>query len=177
VPLFCVSDTIVNVQISSELAPNLPHSLFVSSNGAPSSPEAIIISSLCGIVTYRPDPNGDECKSGATRCAIAQHPDYSLVNASSKAKPGEIVTVYPCGIGQTDPTVASGAPTPLQPVPASVEPIVTLDNQQVDILYASLTPTGPGFYQINFKAPDTSGLGNLQLIVKQGDVTPVSGTP
>ncbi len=43
---------------------------------------------------------------------IAQHSDYSLVNASSPAHPGESLMIYLVGMGATNPAVPSDTPAP-----------------------------------------------------------------
>jgi uncharacterized protein (TIGR03437 family) len=102
---------------------------------------------------------------------IAQHTDYSLVTASSPAHPGEPLTIYLAGMGPTSPSVSSGNPTPIQLVPVSVQPMLTLDGQNCTIQYAGLTPSGIGLYQINFTVPSNARSGNLNLVVTQSGVT------
>ena len=78
--------------------------------------------------------------------------------------------IYLAGMGATNPSVASGVPTPSQLVPTVVQPTVTLDSQDASIVYAGLTPTGIGLYQIDFTVPTNARSGNLNLIVTQNGV-------
>ena len=73
-------------------------------------------------------------------------------------------------MGATNPPVASGQATPLQLVPTTVQPTVTLDGQPVSYAYAGLTPTGIGLYQINLTVPASARSGNLDLVVTQNGV-------
>ena len=51
-----------------------------------------------------------------------------------------------------------------------IQPTVTLDSQDTSIVYAGLTPTGIGLYQIDFTVPTNARSGNLNLIVTQNGV-------
>jgi uncharacterized protein (TIGR03437 family) len=158
-PLFYVSPYppgLLDVQIPAELTPNQQYQLIVVANNAYTLPETI------DAVPYQPGvaslPDGS---------AIAQHGDYTLVNATSPAKPGENLVIYLAGMGATNPAVPSGAATPLQAVPAAVQPTVTVDGQNATVLYAGLTPTGVGLYQINFTVPPNARTGTLNLVINQ----------
>ncbi len=159
-PLYYVNPGLLNVQIPFELAPNRQYSILVSSNGALTVPQTIDVVGLQpGMAAY------------ADGSVIAQHfPSYSLVNAASPAAPGESLVIYLVGMGPTNPSVASGNPTPLQSVPAITQPTVTVDGQPANVLYAGLTPTGIGLYQINFTVPANARSGSLNLVVTQNGV-------
>ena len=160
VPLFYVSDQLLNVEVPAELTPNKPYSLIVSSNGALSLPESIDVTPLQPGVAQFQDGTVIAQISGTT----------TLITASNPAKPGQALTIYLAGMGATTPAVQSGKPTPLQLVPANVQPKVTLDGQDVTYAYAGLTPTGIGLYQINLTVPMNARAGNLDLVVSQNGV-------
>ena len=88
--------------------------------------------------------------SGTSDGAIL-HGDYSLVNAASPAKKGEIVSMYLTGLGALTNPVADGfgatavnaAKTPLQ---------VLVNGLTATVSYAGLSVL-PGLYQINFQIP------------------------
>jgi uncharacterized protein (TIGR03437 family) len=111
-------------------------------------------------------------------CApIVTHADGSMVSATAPAKAGEVVVAYAVGLGQTNPPSLTGqpatsaAPTAGQilldfnyrpnalaskPLPSSQGP-----------LYAGVTPTSVGLYQINFRIPpvpaDTPACADVSL--------------
>jgi hypothetical protein len=109
------------------------------------------------------------CGNPAGICVT--HADGSLVTAGSPAHPGEIVVIYAHGLGQTDPAVPTGQPTPTpapvvtnhiflqfdfnsnagpkSPSTNPLEPPVNLPE------FAGLTPGEVGLYQVNVKIPDT----------------------
>jgi uncharacterized protein (TIGR03437 family) len=159
-PLYFISGTVMAVEIPFELTSPQQSAAVASVNGALSN----VIT-----VTVVPVQPGIAVRTDGT--AEAQHLDYSLITSTSPAKPGETVIIYLAGMGATNPSVASGMPTPPQLVPTVVQPTVTLDSQNVSIVYAGLTPTGIGLYQIDFTVPMNARSGNLNLIVTQNGVT------
>jgi uncharacterized protein (TIGR03437 family) len=161
VPLFYVSPGQLDIQVPFELTPNRQYTAIVSANGALSLPETL------NIVPAQPG-----MAANVDGSVIAQHAaDYSLVTASHPAQPGEPLIIYLAGMGATNPAVASGTATPIQLVPASVQPTVSVDGQPTAIAYAGLTPGGVGLYQINFTVPSNARSGSLTLVVMQGGVS------
>jgi uncharacterized protein (TIGR03437 family) len=93
--------------------------------------------------------------------AIAAHVDNSVIAPGSPAQAGEIIVVYACGLGVTQPNPAPGA------IPQNAAVIQRLSDLKVylggtaidpaSILYAGLTPGSPGLYQINLVLPANLG--------------------
>jgi uncharacterized protein (TIGR03437 family) len=93
--------------------------------------------------------------------AIATHLDNSLIAPGSPAQAGEIIVVYACGLGRTQPNPAPGA------IPQSAAVIQRLSDlkvylggtaiQPASILYAGVTPGSAGLYQIDLILPDNPG--------------------
>ena len=93
--------------------------------------------------------------------AIAAHVDNSVIAPGSPAQAGEIIVVYACGLGVTQPNPAPGV------IPQSAAVIQRLSDLKVylggtaidpaSILYAGLTPGSPGLYQINLVLPANLG--------------------
>ena len=163
-PLIYLSDGQLDVQIPSELVPTQQYAILVSSNGALTLPDQIdVVPAVPGVANF-----------GDGRI-IAQHGvDYSLVDASHPAKPGEFLIIYLVGMGATNPSVASGAPSPVAPV--TVQPKVMVDGQMAAVPYAGLSPGAAGLYQINFQVPATARSGDLPVIVTQNGVASNANT-
>jgi uncharacterized protein (TIGR03437 family) len=105
------------------------------------------------------------------------NPDYSIAMPSSyqigvpvrPARVGETITIYAIGLGPTSPPVATGAPAP------SAEPLARLEKGSVlnfgggiggviaTPLFAGLTPTYAGLYQINVTVPAGTPKGNVSV--------------
>jgi uncharacterized protein (TIGR03437 family) len=156
-PLFFSSPGQINVQIPSELAVLDYQSVVVIVDGRYSRPKEIRLTGVNpGIAAYTDGR------------VIAQHGDYSLVNASSPAKPGEWIVLYLVGMGATDPAVASGARAPSATLAsAKVQPKVTIGGAAAEVYFAGLTPGGVGLYQINCKVPADAQTGDLPVVVSQ----------
>jgi uncharacterized protein (TIGR03437 family) len=157
-PLYFVSPGQLDVQVPVELAPNQQYTAIVSANGALTLPVTLNVVPVQPGMAANPDGT-----------VIAQHAaDFSLVTATHPAAPGEPLIIYLAGLGATNPPVASGTATPLQLVPAVVQPTISVDGQPAVIGYAGLTPDGVGLYQINFTVPSNARSGALSLVVMQG---------
>jgi uncharacterized protein (TIGR03437 family) len=91
------------------------------------------------------------------------------------AKAGDALTIYAIGLGPTGPAVASGQPAP------AAEPLARLTSSAiinfgggiggtlVTPLFAGLTPTFAGLYQINVVVPDDSPKGAVNLSLAFSD--------
>jgi uncharacterized protein (TIGR03437 family) len=99
-------------------------------------------------------------------------PDGSFPGvAVHPAKPGDTLTIYAIGMGPTSPFVATGQPAP------SSEPLARLTDTPVVSfgsgigspsaipLYAGLSPTYAGLYQVNVTIPDDAPKGNVLVKV------------
>jgi uncharacterized protein (TIGR03437 family) len=161
-PLYYLSDTQLNIQIPAELATLQQYPAVGVVNGALTLPVSITVVPVSPGVAANLDGS-----------VIAQHSDYTLIDASSPAHPGESIVIYVVGMGATNPAVASGAVAPgLNPgdslAYANVQPVVMVSSQTAHIQFAGLTPGGIGLYQINFVVPVNVTAGSLSLTVSQG---------
>jgi len=158
-PLYYVSPGQINAQVPFELAAGRPYDVIVSANGAPSTPNPIqLTSDAPGIAQF---PAGE---------IIAQHLDSSLVLETSPAAPGEIIVFYVAGMGLTNQTVPSGTASPSTPnlaVPLDAQTLTLNGAPVTNILFAGMTPTLVGLYQVDFQVPATAPNGDLQLVLTQ----------
>jgi uncharacterized protein (TIGR03437 family) len=156
-PLFYVSPTQINAQIPFSLLAGNQYQLLVSANGALTTPLTLQLNAgVPAILNF---------SSGAV---IAQHLDGTLVLPASPAVPGEYIVIYTSGLGATDIPVASGAPSPSDPVAnVAVPPVLTLNGSPINILFAGLTPGLVGLYQVNFQVPANLASGNYNLQLTQ----------
>jgi uncharacterized protein (TIGR03437 family) len=117
--------------------------------------------------------------------AIQHASDYSLVNADKPAKPGELLVAYLTGLGDTEPNVAIGSPSPFNPlaiVPQYQETTrgrvfrIVVDSTAVVPEFVGLTPGIAGVYQINFKLPTDLLAGNHVVRLRRETCKPVFGS-
>jgi uncharacterized protein (TIGR03437 family) len=156
-PLYFLSNGQVNIQIPTELVPNQTYQVIVSANGALSVPDRLTVTPVQPGIAAFPDGR-----------VIAQHADFTLVDAGRPARPDEVILLYLAGLGETNPRVPSGQVSPLAQVVVPVT--VTVDGRPATVHYAGLTPGAIGLYQINVQIPAASPSGELSLVVRQGDL-------
>ncbi len=160
-PFFYVSKNQLVVQVPSELSANTTYSALLIANGQYTVPQDVdFVPAVPGTVSL------------ADGTIVAQHADFTLVDAGHPAKPNEPLTIYLVGMGATSQTVASGNPAPSNPLAnVSNAPQVTIDGQTAPISFAGLTPGGVGLYQINFTVPSIAKTGSLPVVITQNGVT------
>jgi len=160
-PLYYLSGGQLNVQIPTELKSGQQCAIVASVNNALTLPDTLDLNPV--------QPGMAALPSGSV---IAQHPDYSYVDANHLAKPGEILTIYLAGMGATNPAVSSGQPSPsMEPLGrVTTQPTVLVDGQMATVQFAGLTPAAVGLYQINFTVPLNSRSGSLSLVVSQNGI-------
>jgi uncharacterized protein (TIGR03437 family) len=157
-PLYYVSPGQINAQVPFELPANKQYQVIVNANGALSTPIPLLVTA-----------NAPGIAGFATGQIIAQHLDGRLVLEDSPAAPGEIIVFYVAGMGLTNQDVASGEASPSTNLALPLDaPTVTLGDIPVtDILFAGLTPTLVGLYQVDFRVPETAPNGTLTLVLTQ----------
>ncbi|MDP8979398.1 MAG: putative Ig domain-containing protein [Acidobacteriota bacterium] len=162
-PLYFVSPGQLDVEVPAELNQPAQATVVVSANGALTVPVTVTLNPLSpGIAAFHPDEH-----------IIAQHADFSLIDAAHPAKPNEIILMYLVGLGETSPKVASGQPAPgVEPLARVTEvPTVTVDGATAKLFFFGQTPGAVGLYQINFQVPSNAKTGDLNVIVMQGTAT------
>ena len=161
-PLYFVSPGQINAQVPFDLNAGNSYQILVQANGAVSTPDSFQLGVASPEIAIYP----------TTGQIIAQHAaDYTLVNESSPAVPGETLIFYLAGMGATDTTVASGAGSPTSPLAHPLAmPTLTLNGTAIQPGFAGLTPTAVGLYQIDFQVPSGTPAGNLPLVVSQAGV-------
>ncbi len=98
--------------------------------------------------------------------AITHSTDFTLVNSSKPAAPGEILSLFATGLGPTRPTVDPGKAFPSQPLASVVAPVsVTVNGVSAEVLGAVGYPGATDGYQVNFRVPSgvSSGAASIQV--------------
>lgn len=161
-PLFFASQGQVNAQVPFDVPAGSTASLVVMVNRAPASPSEITIANVTpGIFTMNAEGQG----------AITHANSRDLVDASRPAAAGDVITIYTTGLGATSPAVATGVATPTDRLyPVRVQPTVTIDGRNAEVLFAGLAPTFVGLYQLNVRVPQgvTAGSSVPVIITQEG---------
>jgi uncharacterized protein (TIGR03437 family) len=106
-----------------------------------------------------------------TSGTIVAHP--AVVPGAAPAKPGDIVSLFGTGFGDTSPSfgpgeLASGTPT-LNPANPITVTIGTTTLAASDVLYAGLSPGSiSGLYQFNVRVPASTPNGDIPVSIKIG---------
>ncbi|HXI42350.1 MAG TPA: hypothetical protein VNH83_20370 [Bryobacteraceae bacterium] len=176
--LQCSSVTGITLQIPFELSPVIPGSLRpvfltylrVSDDAGHSAsisldPELDAIHVLHSLDTVVVQDMAQKVGSSG---AVVTHADGTAVDALHPARVGEQLVMYAVGVGATNPAVATGAPSPMPPAPASGGFMLNFDFQPnapptpgvmlinkwfvapPGPVFVGLTPNFVGLYQINF---------------------------
>jgi uncharacterized protein (TIGR03437 family) len=101
---------------------------------------------------------------------IYRDDNNQLVTPTNPIHPGDRVTIYLTGMGQTSPAGVAGQPAPFNPLAVVlVQPVVTLGGAALSVTYAGLSPGEIGVYQINATVPSRvpEGLA-IPLVIAQG---------
>jgi uncharacterized protein (TIGR03437 family) len=160
-PLYYVSAGQLDVEIPAELRPQQQYPAVGVVNGALTLPTTVTVVPVAPAVLAYQDGS-----------AIAEHLDFSLINAASPAHPGESIIIYLVGMGATNPAVGSGQVAPGSVVGqslanATLQPLVQVAGQKATVLYAGLTPGSIGLYQIDLTIPTNVPAGNPSITVSQ----------
>ncbi len=85
------------------------------------------------------------------------HGDYSVVNSSRPAQPGEQIVAYLTGMGPVSSTPASGSAGPGL---TTLQPVVTVSGGgSAEVKYSGLSSQYVGLYQVNFIVPPATPSG------------------
>jgi uncharacterized protein (TIGR03437 family) len=104
---------------------------------------------------------------------ILRATNNQLVTPTNPIHPGDELTIYLTGLGQTTPPVDTGMPAPSDPLPlATIVPTVTLGGADLSVHYAGLAPGEVGVYQINAAVPNKVPQGmEIPFVINQGGAT------
>jgi uncharacterized protein (TIGR03437 family) len=168
-PLIFVSPTQINAEMPVEAVGAVTLNVYtpggVSNNFnitvQPAAP-AVFMSGVAGPETNLP--------------VVIRAANNSLVTDSNPIHPGDTLTIYLTGIGETAPVVGDGLPAPMSPLAVPVNPpTVQLGGINLSVLFAGLSPGEVGVGQINARVPSNAPQGmNVPLTITQAGSTPQS---
>lgn len=98
--------------------------------------------------------------------AVVQNQDYSVNGPGNCALPETVAVAYLIGSGPLDNQIATGAPTPADPLAReSLKTTATLGGVPATVIFAGMTPGLVGVMQLNLQVPNVSGDLPLQITV------------
>ena len=133
-----------------EIPVNGTQQLLVEQNGMYSLPETVVVATANPAVFT-------QSETGQGPGVVVVYKTDGTVfetNASQFASAGDLLVIYCTGLGTVSPPVADGAAAPLTPLSKTVNPVtVTIGGQPAKVMFAGLTPTLAGLYQVNAIVP------------------------
>jgi uncharacterized protein (TIGR03437 family) len=112
--------------------------------------------------------NGTKNPHGFDYALVADAMTGQLLNASNPAQPGEIVSVYVSGLGDTSPAGTNGAP-PTGLVKTAQTVSASVGGFPTTVTFAGLAPTEVGVYQVNLIIPQVVPPGDNVLVIAGPD--------
>jgi uncharacterized protein (TIGR03437 family) len=161
-----VTPTQINAQLPFDATTGTAISLTVTVGGATSAPFSVTLGSYAPAF-YTADGLG----SAGSGVGLIRTAAGAAITSAAPAKPGDTVTAYAAGLGQTNPASATGS-TAANPL--ATKPTLTVGGATANLLYYG-TSSIPGLYQINFTVP--AGLqGTVPVTISIGGQTSGSVT-
>ena len=98
--------------------------------------------------------------------AVTHSADFSLVNATKPAAPGEILSLFVTGLGPVRPGVDPGKAFPASPLAAVNSPVdIAVNGKFAEVLAAVGLPGAVDGYQVNFRVPSDAAKGTATIQV------------
>jgi uncharacterized protein (TIGR03437 family) len=176
IPIFYTSDGQINCQIPTDAPTGISTLQVKRTDGQASNLVSVPIGARApgllrfNIGDYGAIVNGQD---GSYPLPAGAIPGYN----THAAKAGDTLTLYAIGLGPTSPYVAAGQPAPSSEPLARLTstPMVTfgggLGGATAAPLFAGLTPTYAGLYQVNVTIPDGAPKGNVYVSLAFSDST------
>ena len=97
---------------------------------------------------------------------------HSGLPATNAVERGSVVQTFVTGLGATNPTVASGEPSPGDPPAVVTSPVeARIGGQTAAVQFAGLAPGFVGLYQVNVVVPTSIEPGSeIELTLNQNGV-------
>lgn len=105
--------------------------------------------------------------------------DQSVVPGASSAHPGQIISLFGTGFGDTSPSVPAGQiDAGIANLTNSITVMIgSVTLSSVDVLYAGLAPGSiSGLYQFNVRVPASTSAGEIPVAITIGGVQTQAGT-
>lgn len=102
-----------------------------------------------------------------TGMAVAEHLNGKLVTAACPAAAGETVALFAEGLGPTTPQVATGE-LPVGSAHTNTVPTMTLGATAPNVLFADLSASLVGVYEVHFVVPGSAATGQHPVQIHLG---------
>ena len=163
-PIFYATSGQLGIQIPTEVTGATATIQITTAGQASASRSIAIDASAPGIFTTNSQGSGQGVIVNAQTGILAAAAGSVSGATTQPARPGDDVTIFATGLGQTTPAVPTGArPTGLTRTAAT--PSVTIDGQPAEVTFSGLSSCCVGLNQINVKVPTAARSGNSVPVV------------
>lgn len=183
IPLFAIFPGQINAQADNiSLATDIPFQVITECGAfgeqrsnvfavpaAPATPQFFFF-------VQNPDGRNPVAAVNATRGGLVGEPGLIPGASFARALPGDVVTVFMTGLGETMPRFGAGE------LPNAAAEVVlpvrgTLGGFDLVFSYVGVTPGNAGLYQANFPIPGGLVPGDYELVLELGDPSSANVTP
>ena len=162
VPVEAVTPWQINAQLPQNTPPGSVTFQVVSNGVSSNAVTEQILSSAASVFGF--PEQGAQAGTVYWQAAAFHAGTGTPADLTHPAAAGEILETYGSGLGQTNPTVPAGEPSPASPLAwAIVIPQVTIGSQPAQVAFVGLVPGLAGVYQINVAVPDGLTPGQQSL--------------
>jgi len=168
-PLYYVSARQINAQMPYAAPPNQSATVQVVSNGTAGNTRSVSVAAVQPHILIWPA----SVAAGGYATVVNSDGSLSLPTTagygtfqSRPSHPGETVTIYCIGFGQTIPAATEGqaaSSTTLMYVPITT--VTVGSSGPLNPGFAGLTPTAVGLYQVNVTLPESAAIGSAQSVI------------
>jgi uncharacterized protein (TIGR03437 family) len=145
-PLLYTSDGQVNAQVPYDLPLNVPTQLVVQTGGTQSVPEPLAVAPAQPAI-FTVD------QSGGGQGVIVNFATNVIADQRAPVEAGDTLVIYCTGLGAVSSVLAPGMPA-TGPTSTLAPVSLTIGGQPASqVIYAGLTPSFPGLYQVNAVVP------------------------
>ncbi len=157
-PLLYASQGQINAMIPYDLPVNTRHQVVVRRGSSYAVPEPVSVAAAQPAIFTKD-------QSGKGQGVIVDLSNR-YVEPGNAASAGDAVVIYCSGLGAVDPPVAAGTAAPSSPLSRTVNPVmVRIGGVEAEVLFAGLTPSFSGLYQVNALVPTGAGAGDEVPVV------------
>jgi uncharacterized protein (TIGR03437 family) len=159
-PLYFISPGQINAQTPFEVTPGTLQAVVTNLAGV-SLPSNVTVANLAPSIFIVDQTNN--------LGAILKNSDFSLVSKANPVKAGDLILIYSTGLGQTTPSVATGAVVvpPSNGFNNTSGVTVTIGGQNANVVYSIASPGFAGLYQTAVNVP-TGVTGAANVVLKSG---------
>ncbi len=153
-PLYFASGGQINAQLPFETTGGAVSQIIARVDGVHSVPQDVVVAGAGPGIFTNPLPF-------MPVRAVAQNEDLRINRPSNPAAPGEAVTLYLSGLGETDPALDTGQEAPAaEPFARAVlSAAATIGGESARIFFLGMTPRFVGLAQANLIVPESSPHG------------------